>query len=287
MRGERQAVSRRWMVAIIVLALVIGGSKTYSALTKRQSPLDAAVIAVTTPVVFVVKRIGDGITYTIEVLVHFPTLLREKRELKAENDWLTRKLDELAYVQSENDQLRALMNLKARPGFTSVKANVIARPYDIVLDTVLIGVGQNHKVQVGNLVVNELGVVGTISEVFSTYSRLTLAVSEQSYLWAATKENLTEGLLVGAGGTNIAMTLVLAGASIGLGDGVYTMGRESVEVGGNPRSQSELLVNQPKGVYIGLVVSREASSDGFLKIQVEPAANPNRLGSVLVLVLDK
>lgn len=285
LRGERQAISRRWLFAIILLVLVIVASKAYSAVTKRQSPLDSAVLAVTTPVVFVVKRIGDGITYTVEVLAHFPTLLHEKRELKAENEWLNRKLEELKHYQSENEQLRALMGIASVGGFTNIEANVIARPYDIVLDSVLIGVGSNLGVKEGNLVVNELGVVGTIGEVFGSSSRVVLTVSEESLLWATTEgDSGTEGLLFGAGGTSLDMKLVLVGASIKLGDKVFTMGRQSEDELSDHRSQSEWLVNQPRGVYIGTVVTLEAGRDGFLKIQVEPAASPNKLGSVTVMV---
>jgi rod shape-determining protein MreC len=240
------------------------------------------LLRLASPVVLVVRLIGDGITYSFEVIAHFPSLLREKNQLKTENEYLSRKVEELHNVESENIRLRGMLGLEAPDEFRAVNAAVIARPYDLWVESVIVGVGTREGVRVGNIAVNEKGLAGKVTEVHSGYSVIQLVSSPQCKIWAIAGDSRAEGMINGTGLASLRMDMIEAGSELMLGEKIFTRGRQAVRDGG--KVEPDLLVDQPRGVFIGTVVSREADRNGFLKVSIEPAVSVSQLGNLAVLV---
>jgi len=263
---------RRWLLLFLVLAVLVGGAKTCTAITGRPNPLDIAFIRITTPVVGVIKSIGEGIV-SLKDVFRIPALQRENSTLQAENDFLERRVAELEFAEQENQQLHELLELSSQPEFTPVTARVIARPYDLWLESVIINAGTSHGVRQGNLVVSGNGVIGLISEARGTYSRVQLISSPALAMGAVSEGEQIAGVIRGISAYRLKLDMVPAGSRVELGEKIYTRGVEAYEGAED---------NRPRGVFIGVVMHIGTDRSGFMDIIVEPAASVNRLGNVVV-----
>jgi len=266
-RGQKRP-SRRWLLLFLALAIVIAAGKTCAAVTGRSNPIDTALTHLTTPLVNVVRSIGQGFS----LVWNIPSALRDNVSLKAERDLLERRVEELKNVEADRRHLVEQYGLEPLPQFATVTARVIARPYDLWFDSAWISAGSRHGVRKGNLVANDDGVVGVVTETHTTSSNVMLISSPELALGAITRDTRVEGVIHGFDATRINFDLIPAGSPVDIGDKLFTLG-ESTYPGGED--------NRPRGVYIG-VVSRVVDSGGFLDIAVEPAASVNRLGWVVV-----
>lgn len=268
---DRRGPSRRWLVVLAIIALIVAGAKIATLVTGRTNPVDRAIISMTTPVVYVIKRIGEGLGSLVHVF-RLPALLSENKRLETENALMERKVAEVGALARENERLRELAGLLPEPEFTLVNATVLARPYDLWLETALISAGSNDGLGKGDLVANELGIVGLVEEVQPGYSRVELCSSPGFRLGVIAGDSRDEGVLRGIGPGELALDYIPAGSKIAYGEKLFTRGESAVEPGGASR---------PRGIYCGMVTTRVAEG-GYLNITVEPAANTARLGQVVV-----
>jgi len=269
---EERRGRRRWLIAIIVLALLVASIKSCTLLTGRTNPVDQAITTLASPVVYVIERIGDGLG-SLRHIFRIPALLREEQRLTAENELLERRNAELAQLKAENKQLKSLLKLHVPAEYKPLSATVITRPYDLWLESVIIDKGRSEGVRHGNLVVNEQGVVGKVSEVEAGYSRVQLISSPLFTLAAVSGDNRDEGVVRGVDARRMTLDFIPAGSQIATGEKLFTLGNESYAGADN---------NRPRGVLIGSVTGRIADANGFLTITVEPAASVNRVSWVVV-----
>lgn len=270
--SESRHTSRRWLIVLIALAIALAGIKTCASLTQRANPVDQAIVRATTPGAFSLKRIGEGLL-SLGHIFHIPSLLRENNRLIQENAYLQRELEQTKALKQENQELRNIRSLQV-PRYDAVPATIIARPYDLWLESVVVNVGRADGVRLGNLVVNSQGVVGKISEVENDRSRVQLITSPRFRLGAVSATNRDEGVVKGIDWRSLLMDYIHAGSKISLGEKIYTLGEETFPGGDN---------NRPKGQFIGTVVNRKVDNNGFLEITLEPAISPCQLGTLVVM----
>src|SRR5688572_5248362 len=81
---------RRWLLVVIILAVLIAIIKLHSAVTGRSTLLDRAITTMASPVVYVMVRIGGGIS-SLRYIFAIPAILGENSRLQAENTLLSRE----------------------------------------------------------------------------------------------------------------------------------------------------------------------------------------------------
>ena len=291
LRRSRSAAPRRWLTVFLAIAVLIAIVKTITLITGRTNPVDRAINATTTPLVVVLRYTVDGFA-SLGAIFHLPSLLRENRELAAQNALLQRQISEAGLTKNTDDELRASLHLSV-PQFRTVNATVIARPYDLWLDQVILDTGSRDGVRAGDLVVNPAGVVGVVdTRVERGMCWVTLLTSPRFRLAAVTGVNQVEGVIRGLDNRemtlegirgrpastddgNLAMIHVKAGSLISVGEKVFTA--EVVD-------PQQLDARRPRGQLIGTVTHRSIDLNGALDIRIEPAVNVNRLNVVTVLV---
>jgi rod shape-determining protein MreC len=277
-KGDGRRHWRRWLLLAIVIVVVIGSARTCTLVTGRSNPIDSGLMYISAPVIRAVHSIGNGFA-SLRHVFRIPRILRENRELQVENGYLTQRVEQLLHYEQENRRLNDLLNIKAPADFSKVTARVIARPPELWLDSVSINAGTRKGVHEGNLVANSSGVVGIVSRAELDFSNVTLISSPEFVLGAITGSSSdpasarVEGVLKGIEAGRMRLDLVPAGAPVAVGDKVFTLGEETIDGGED---------NRPRGLYFGLVVRREEDPSDFLDIIVEPLADVNRLGEVVV-----
>jgi rod shape-determining protein MreC len=271
LKQEQRGPRKRWLAVLLAVTLLIAAVKITTLVTGRTNPVDQALITTTSPVVYVLKRMGEGLA-SLRYLFMIPALLNDKNRLETENALLARKLSETAQLAQENERLRKLAGLPPTPGFKLVNATVLERPYDLWLESALISAGSREGVTVGNLVGNEYGIVGIVEEVQPGYSRVELISSPRFKLGVVSSDSRDEGVLRGVKPGEMELDFIPAGSKIAFGEKLFTRGETAASGSG---------ANRPRGIFCGMVTTRVAEG-GYLRITVEPGASTNRLGAVVV-----
>lgn len=189
-------------------------------------------------------------------------------ELEAQNEIL----------QSENEELSALLDLQpSLVGKNVIASSVISRSPDTWLDSITIDVGTNSGIEENMSVMTENGLVGHVTEVSATSSKVQLLITENNQMKNVavsiqTDDGIVSGILSDYDEKTQELILkqVPNDAKVSEGNTVTTSGLGGVS---------------PEGLIIGEVTS--ASSDNFglsQSVRVKPAADFKDIRSVLVIM---
>ena len=189
-------------------------------------------------------------------------------ELEAQNEIL----------QSENEELSALLDLQpSLVGKNVIASSVISRSPDTWLDSITIDVGTNSGIEESMSVMTESGLVGHVTEVSATSSKVQLLITENNQMKNVavsiqTDDGIVSGILSDYDEKTQELILkqVPNDAKVSEGNTVTTSGLGGVS---------------PEGLIIGEVTS--ASSDNFglsQSVKVKPAADFKDIRSVLVIM---
>jgi rod shape-determining protein MreC len=267
--NDRTAMRQFAFLFIVALALLVA---------RDSAPVRDASRALTTALV-PLERALAGIGGAAS---SFGETVGEIQQLRLDN---ARQRDEIDRLTLDNVRLReqaiaaqqaAKLQTAARAtGFETLSAPVIARDPSGVMQTVMLGAGTDDGVRVGNVVVSEQGVVGRVSEVGPTYSKVLLVTDPASSVSAIVQGSRATGIVRGQYGDTLVMEWILQTEQVAIGDVVITAG---LAVGNDLRSL------YPKGLVIGKVVALDrAENAAYKRAIVLPAVDLRRLEQVLVI----
>ena len=207
---------------------------------------------------------------------------------KSENRKLTRQVEELrrevaglAAARQANAYLERLLKYERSPAFpqdfNAVAAQVLTSP-TVFDQTVTISAGSNRGIAVQDVVVTADGLVGQVTKVFGSVSRVMLITADDSAVRAVDERDQgAVGILQhGSSGNTLSLTRVGKDKKVQYLDTIVTAGSP----GG-----SALPSIFPANIPIGTVTSvGQNETDIFKQIQIQPFADLSSLRSVLVLV---
>ncbi len=206
---------------------------------------------------------------------------KSKDELAAENQKLQQQVDELNKklvnyytYQQENAQLRKFLELKSQnPDFKPVAAAVVGRDPNNIFGQFTIDQGTQSGIKQNDPVVTEAGVVGWVSSVSSTYSKVTTILSPDTKLSAVDKVTRETGVIgcdAHSADTGILKLLYLSeGTKVTAGDLIVTSG-----IGGI----------YPRNLIVGTVKSvKHSDTDVSLYAEVSPAVSVKEVRDVMVI----
>ena len=208
----------------------------------------------------------------------------ENRKLRTQLDYWRAVANREQVAASENSTLRKLLRYKDSPLFPQdyrpVAARVLTPPPTPFTQTITIAAGSNEGVTAQDVVVTQDGLVGQVTRVTPSVSRVLLITDPESAV-SATDANPAHagalGLLEhGSAGNSLALDRVTKDKVVKPGDTIVTAGSP-----GNGQLPSIF----PRGILIGTVTSAGQNDiDLFKQIQVQPFVDLSSLQSVLVLV---
>ena len=172
-----------------------------------------------------------------------------------------------AGLEAENERLRAMLNMRKRLGFTTTGANVIAQPPTAVERSVLLDVGADNGLAIGMAVINELGLVGKITEVGPSNARVELLTSPGARYGVRIAETGEIGFLTGSGADPFQLELDP---------------EEEVEAGTPVVTHLSTFSTIMDGIPVGEVVGRRSPESRFL--EVRPYVDFTRLTTVQVVL---
>lgn len=191
----------------------------------------------------------------------------ENKRLKQEIDRLGESQAELSTYKAENEKLKEELNLQETlTEYNIITGTVISRNPDRWIDQIIIDRGSNDGLENGMSIMSSNGLIGRISEVNPTSSRVTLLTTNDQDAVLTSSEIIQEdetifGVINGFDTTSkrLIMEQITSDTNIEVGQEVVTSG-----LGG--------LV--PKGLLVGTVAEVTLDRHGLgQRVYVEPAAD--------------
>lgn len=207
---------------------------------------------------------------------------------KSENRALSREvaadrslIAKLESARAANKYLVGLLNYHESPTFpadyNSVSAQVVTSPSQFD-DAVIIAAGTNDGIRVHDVVVTGEGLVGTVTKVSGSESRVTLITSDSSGVRAldANEQSAVGVLQTGSSGDTLSLNNV--------GKNEVVKNRDTIVTAGSPGG-GQLPSLFPADIPIGVVTSvGQNETDIYKQIEVQPFVNLSSVQAVLVLV---
>ncbi len=253
------------LTAVLLLALQQTG---------RLGRIESLVTLVTAPGQSGLATLTNRLSESLTTLRNYRNLQKRVSELEQINHSLIVETLRLAEVERENQRLRELLAFaETRPGFElrggQIIALAIGQNATNFLNYTMIDLGSYHGIEVGMPVVNEQGLVGRISSVTNTTSKVLLITDISSTVNAILQASRLTGIINGSPGSHPVMGFIPQGAEVGVGEAALTSG-----MGGN----------FPKGIPIGQVVEvRQRDVNVVQEAVVRPTVDFGRLEFVMVI----
>ena len=225
--------------AALIIALVLGVTMLMS---DRRETLQTQAYGVT-------RRVGDNVVAPVSTWVSAPSrwtqggmsAVREyffavsenrrlRAELKAAQEWRAKAIA----LQDTNERFRALLGLKVNPPIPMVSGVAVADSRGPFANSRLVNVGSEMKVEVGNPVLNENGLVGRVVGVAEGVSRVLLLTDVSSRTPVLIDRTNSRAILMGDGGPNPRLDYLRGQEPVKENDPVLTSGDGGVLPRGIP-----------------------------------------------------
>ncbi|HWR18347.1 MAG TPA: rod shape-determining protein MreC [Clostridia bacterium] len=264
------------LLILLIAALLLGILALATSGSRTVTWVENAVGTVTTPVQSFAAGASSAITGFFQRIFKTTDADQENAQLQvklAQYEQIEQQLEE---AKQENERLRGLLNYVEEQEFNSyVTARVIAKDQGLWFNVFTINVGRNRGVEEDMPVIGAAGLVGRVTEVGATWSKVTAIIDTRSYasvMVERTRDNgMVRGLLSGDGSELLELYFLPAGSDLVPGDVIMTN-----SIGGI----------FPKGVMVGTVieVSRQSTDAEAGNAILEPAVDFKHLEEVMVLI---
>lgn len=282
---SKQVRRRRLVLAVLVVISLIlltdyFGESPSSPLHTLQrgivevfSPIQQGASTVLSPV----RDIGNWFSDTFKAR-------SQVKQLRADNQRLVAELAQARSALAQNAQLSRLVGLDHSDSISSyhpVAANVISRDAILWYQHIEVDKGSDDGVRVGDPVIGDGGLVGSVTTVGSTYSVVTLITDHTMHEAAQVlDQNNDTGVLVPAVGNpnQLVLQYLPTNAHITVGP---SGGPQVVTVGFKNGSLQDLY---PPGIPIGTVTNANPNTLANSEtVQVQPVADLRHISVVQIL----
>jgi len=257
----------RFSLYVLVCLFLLALDARYSALSGVRAGLSAVIH----PAQIALAQPWEWLQSVGRFFIAHGELAAENTRLKQQHELLGASMRDRAAIAAENTQLRALLALPPRPGFTLLAGEVIETVPDPFARKVIINRGSHHGINPGWPVVDAAGLVGQVTRVYPWTAEVTLLTDRDQ---GAPVQNLRNGLRVivsGQGSDGLLEVRFLdMHADLQPGDLLHTSGIDGV---------------YPAGVPVARVVQTEPPRHTpFARALCQPIGGVGRYRHMAVLV---
>ena len=171
--------SRRFKIICGVVALLLVLSVVLRIVGGSISPQSSVIGAISQPFRSLASYISNEISDINMKLNSGTELMEENQQLQKQIDELTSQVVDYTEIKTENEFLKGFLEIKENnKDYTFEKATLISRDNDDVGLSFTINKGYVNGVSVHDPVITSSGLVGYISEVAPSFSKVTTVLSE-------------------------------------------------------------------------------------------------------------
>jgi len=197
-------------------------------------------------------------------------LIRQNDDLKLQHQNDAAQLLQLQALELENQHLRNLDALPIRSQFTTQLVQVIYAERDVFRRKVLIDKGADADVKLGQVVMDDVGIIGQITRVYPWLSEVTLITEKNQAVPVQVLRNGLRTIVFGAGDiSQLSLRYMPASADIQIGDVLVTSGIDGT---------------YPPGIPVAKVIKIERDPDyPFSNVTCLPIAGVDNHRHLLIL----
>lgn len=197
-------------------------------------------------------------------------LVEENSSLRERHGRDAALLLQLQSLQQENRHLRGLFELPQRVEFSARPAEILYVERDVFKRKLLVGKGADAGVKVGQVVMDDMGIVGQVTRVHPWLSEVTLITEKDHAVPVQVVRNGLRTIVFGAGDTSqLSLRYMPVSSDIQNGDVLVTSGIDGV---------------YPPGIPVAKVVRIERDAAyPFARIYCLPLAGVDRNRQLLIL----
>ena len=265
---------KKSVIFIIIFILVVLLSGLVATKKIKVSFLETPVNTVLAPFEKAVSFVSFKINNALFSVSDFISVYQKNQVLREENTNLKEQLLALNEVSAENNRLNQMLNYqKQNKQHDLVISRVIGRDPGSWTNVIIINRGSDDGISKNMAVINENGLIGNITEVYSNCSKVQLITDPRSAVGALVQREQSRIAAILEGNStnplNPTMVNLANDADIVVGDKIITSGFGGI---------------YPKGILIGEVIEIIKDDAGFLKnAKIAPAVNLNKLEEVFII----
>lgn len=263
-RGPAPLVRLAFFVSLAILLMVLDARFRYAESVRQVVALAA----------YPIQRVAMAPVDLFHAVANYfgstAALQEENGALKMKALRAAPELLQLEALKEENNQLRRLLDAQERLSAKSVFAEILYAGRDPFSRRVVIDKGMLSNIQLGQPVIDDIGVIGQVTRVYPLMSEVTLlSDKEQAIPLQVQRNGLRAVAYGGAEGGMLDLRFMAANADIKNGDTLVTSGIDGT---------------YPPGLPVATVarIERDAAY-AFAKIYLAPTAGTDRYRQVLVL----
>ncbi|MFA6920409.1 MAG: rod shape-determining protein MreC [Gallionella sp.] len=255
-RGPSQAARLVFFAVLSLLLMFVDARFRY--LESTRSALSVLV----SPIQRLATLPGALLQQAGDFFVTQSSLLEENKTLHRQLEKDSAQLVQWQSLQLENQQLRNLMALQQRSQFTGQFAEIVYAERDIFRRKVLINKGSTAKVQAGQVVMDDKGIVGQITRVYPWLSEVTLITEKDHAVPVQVQRSGLRSVAFGAGDTSqMSLRYMPVSTDIQNGDVLVTSGLDGVYPPGIPVARVEKIERDAAYPFARIVCSAVGGVD--------------------------
>ena len=233
-RGPSPAVRLVFFAVLSLLLMFVDARYRYLESTRSALSVLVAPIQQLATMPSILWQQASSFFVTQHKLVDENKLLHQRHQHDAA------QLSQFQALQQENQQLRNLLALAQRSEFTAQLAEIVYAERDVFKRRVLINKGANGNVRIGQVVMDDIGIVGQITRVYPWLSAVTLITEKDHAVPVQVLRNGLRTIVFGAGDTSqLSLRYMPVSSDIQTGDMLVTSGIDGIYPPGIPVARVE------------------------------------------------
>ena len=198
------------------------------------------------------------------------SLLRDNAQLRQQHTTDSVQLQQFQILQAENQHLRELLAVQQRATYPTQLAEIVYVERDIFKRKLFLDKGAQANVQAGQVVMDDIGVVGQVTRVYPWLSEVTLITDKDHSVPVQALRNGLRTMVFGSGDTgDLTLRYMPNSADIKEGDILVTSGIDGTYPPGLPVAKVGHIEHDP--------------AYPFARIQCTPVAGVDRHRQLLIL----
>lgn len=197
---------------------------------------------------------SDLYDFTTQYFSNQSQLIHENETLKLDIDRLKADLQRLDFIDQENNQLKNLLEVKNARKFKTEAVSIIYSRFDPFSQKIIIDGGQNKNFQAGQPVIDALGLVGQISNVYPETSEVTLVIDKRMSVPIQIQRNGLRAITNGNGqNETISLSYLPNSVDVIKGDILKTSGIDTIYPEGIAVAEVIEIQNDPKMPFAKII----------------------------------
>jgi rod shape-determining protein MreC len=200
-----------------------------------------------------------------QVGVYFETqsrLLQENSKMREQHGVDAAQLNLLQVLQAENTHLHNLLDVPQRVNYPMQTAEIIYVERDIFKRRVFVSKGAQANVQLGQVVMDEIGIIGQVTRVYPLLSEVTLVTDKDHAVPVQILRNGIRAVVFGSGDiSELALRYMPISSDIQNGDILVTSGIDGTYPSGLPVAKVIKIERDPAYPFARIICAPMAGVD--------------------------